>query len=104
MRRGRSFLRVYLRPEVPMAFIHSRIPILCSLLLFQGLKAEIAVRFDIDLAKEVHSISPFIYGVNSDGMGATEGISLRRSGGNRLTGYNWENNASNAGSDWNMSS
>src|SRR4029078_5934498 len=25
-----------------------------------------------------------------------------RSGGNRLTAYNWENNASNAGSDWQL--
>jgi len=27
-----------------------------------------------------------------------------RQGGNRMTGYNWENNASNAGSDWKYSS
>jgi len=27
-------------------------------------------------------------------------IPFNRSGGNRWTAYNWENNASNAGSDW----
>jgi len=38
---------------------------------------------------------------------ATWGLDLltfRRLGGNRMTGYNWETNASNAGSDWNQSS
>ncbi|MCM1308809.1 MAG: glycoside hydrolase [Butyrivibrio sp.] len=45
-------------------------------------------------------ISPYIYGVNS-------GVNLKgvrakafRLGGNRLSAYNWENNMSNAGSDW----
>lgn len=44
-------------------------------------------------------ISPYIYGTNvcdTTGTGAT----IKRLGGNRLTGYNWENNASNAGNDW----
>ena len=44
-------------------------------------------------------ISPYVYGLNdqdSTGTGAT----IRRLGGNRLTGYNWVNNASNAGSDY----
>jgi hypothetical protein len=44
-------------------------------------------------------ISPYVYGINSqrfDGVGAT----VRRMGGNRQTAYNWENNASNAGSDY----
>jgi mannan endo-1,4-beta-mannosidase len=31
-------------------------------------------------------------------------LSLRRLGGNRMTGYNWETNASNAGADWNHQS
>ena len=45
-------------------------------------------------------ISPFIYGVNGDLTGAYSNNTLLRSGGNRLTAYNWENNASNAGSDY----
>jgi len=51
----------------------------------------------------VGTISPYIYGINDEdptGSGAT----LRRLGGNRMTGFNWVNNASNAGSDWKHSS
>jgi mannan endo-1,4-beta-mannosidase len=50
-----------------------------------------------------HQISPYIYGTNANLSGA-ENFTAMRQGGNRLTGYNWENNASNAGSDWNQSS
>ena len=47
------------------------------------------------------SISPYIYGANStDYAGMGTGFRFARLGGNRLTAYNWENNASNAGSDW----
>ena len=48
----------------------------------------------------IRAISPYVYGINSqkeDGVGAT----VKRMGGNRQTAYNWENNASNAGSDYN---
>ena len=46
-------------------------------------------------------ISPLIYGANStDYAGMGFGFRFARSGGNRLTAYNWENNASNAGSDY----
>lgn len=61
----------------------------------------------LDLS-HLHSISPWIYGANSPGFGPDhrdwEGIgipfTLLRMGGNRLSAYNWENNASNAGNDW----
>jgi len=43
-------------------------------------------------------ISPLIYGTNQD-AGQTF-WTVRRSGGNRTTGYNWENNFSNAGNDY----
>lgn len=47
-------------------------------------------------------ISPWIYGINglAGGSGNPPHLTLDRQGGNRLTAYNWENNASNAGSDW----
>ncbi|MCX8093338.1 MAG: glycoside hydrolase family 44 protein, partial [Candidatus Goldbacteria bacterium] len=45
------------------------------------------------------AISPYIYGTNQL-MEGGENTTLYRLGGNRLTGYNWENNYSNAGSDW----
>lgn len=49
-------------------------------------------------------ISPYIYGVNS-GVNLN-GVSAGafRLGGNRLSAYNWENNMSNAGSDWHNTS
>jgi hypothetical protein len=46
-------------------------------------------------------ISPYIYGTNSPGWEKSGWKTpLTRAGGNRLTAYNWETNASNAGSDW----
>jgi hypothetical protein len=54
-------------------------------------------------------ISPFIYGINFYGrLPGKETpewprhVTLSRMGGNRLTAYNWENNASNAGLDYNF--
>ena len=49
------------------------------------------------------AISPYVYGANHV-QGSTVKFTARRLGGNRLTGYNWENNFSNAGSDWQQSS
>ena len=55
--------------------------------------------FTIDLT-QTKPISPYIYGANFpewDKIGVP--FPLARQGGNRLTAYNWTNNASNAGSD-----
>ena len=51
----------------------------------------------------ISPISPYIYGLNDQDPTGT-GATIRRLGGNRLTGYNWVNNASNAGSDYKHSS
>jgi len=47
-------------------------------------------------------ISPWIYGLNfyTGISGAPPHLTLDRAGGNRWTAYNWETNASNAGSDF----
>lgn len=61
------------------------------------------IRFSIDFTAASHRISPHIYGINSrydDFPAEQTGIKFLRAGGNRWTAYNWENNASNAGSDW----
>jgi len=59
------------------------------------------VTFSIDGSQDVHPISRFIYGMNGwDPSGRPKNLALSRSGGNRMTAYNWENNASNAGSDY----
>ena len=57
------------------------------------------VNITVDPTAERTNISPYIYGTNQD-FTNTADYTARRLGGNRLTGYNWENNASNAGSDW----
>jgi hypothetical protein len=56
-----------------------------------------AIRFTINSSQAVKPISPYIYGSNSSSI---TNRTFDRSGGNRLTGYNWETNASNAGADW----
>lgn len=47
-------------------------------------------------------ISPYIYGINfaTKSADVPTGLTLDRTGGNRWTTYNWETNASNAGSDY----
>ncbi len=54
---------------------------------------------------KTHAISPWIYGTNfySNNTSPRPNFSLDRDGGNRWTAYNWEANASNAGSDFNYS-
>ncbi|MEP6652886.1 MAG: glycoside hydrolase family 44 protein [Myxococcales bacterium] len=53
--------------------------------------------------KVIRPISPYVYGVNAHRV-EDSGATLRRLGGNRATGYNWENNASNAGNDYHHNS
>jgi hypothetical protein len=57
------------------------------------------VTFEIASDRAVRPISPWIYGWNGS-AGDKSGQTVARSGGNRLTAYNWENNASNAGRDY----
>jgi hypothetical protein len=45
-------------------------------------------------------ISPWIYGTNQPANDPPSRYTFVRQGGNRMTAYNWENNASNAGADW----
>ena len=63
-----------------------------------------SVTVSIDATSPRSPISPYIYGSNtivqSNGKDREPGLQLYRQGGNRLTTYNWENNASNAGADW----
>jgi hypothetical protein len=48
-----------------------------------------------------HSISPWVYGINSyGGITNPPNVTMDRAGGNRWTAYNWENNFSNAGNDF----
>ena len=62
------------------------------------------VTFTIDTSQGMWVISQDIYGMNAPFPGKTVDPTLRatseRLGGNRLSAYNWENNASNAGKDY----
>ncbi len=57
--------------------------------------------FNIHSQQDVSPISRWIYGMNGIDWGQRpHNLTFGRSGGNRLTAWNWENNASNAGEDW----
>ena len=59
------------------------------------------VNFSINASQGVHSISPYIYGTNQFNTSTPPvNLGLQRLGGNRWTGYNWETNYSNAGTDY----
>ncbi|MFT3925231.1 MAG: glycoside hydrolase family 44 protein [Myxococcales bacterium] len=69
--------------------------------LTPGEPGVVDVTFEIHADQDARPISPMIYGINSDVKDAErQRWGSIRSGGNRLTAYNWETNASNAGSDW----
>lgn len=71
--------------------------ILNLILIYSSLQAQINVDFHINTNQGRGQISPYIYGVN---FAVNNFTTARRMGGNRLTGFNWENNASNAGDDY----
>lgn len=72
--------------------------------IFQAaLLGAVNITYTINTETGRTAISPYIYGSNFDHV-ACENLTVRRMGGNRTTGYNWENNFSNAGSDWYHSS
>ena len=56
------------------------------------------INFTIDPTQNNSAIDVHSYGSNQD-IGVTQ-IPYYRQGGNRMTGYNWENNSSNAGTDY----
>jgi fibronectin type 3 domain-containing protein len=64
-----------------------------------GATADVTITVNPAITKP---ISPYIYGINfySGVTGAPPLLTFDRDGGNRWTAYNWETNASNAGSDY----
>jgi Glycoside hydrolase family 44 len=83
-----------------------RLPIFCACIVTLGVCASAAtaaaesIALQVQIHNELGPISPLIYGINSNDHARRPFIPFTRQGGNRLTAYNWENNASNAGSDW----
>ncbi len=56
----------------------------------------------IDAARDLHAISPHIYGMNfaSADVAAAVRLPVRRWGGNSTSRYNWKLDVHNTGSDW----
>ena len=73
-----------------------------SLITLSCAKAPVdSVLLTVDNSRATHTISPFIYGANQSNWKEDHRyLSFGRIGGNRMTAYNWETNASNAGNDW----
>jgi mannan endo-1,4-beta-mannosidase len=68
-----------------------------------GKRNEVTVTVRLDLPK--HDISELIYGGNIDApISGFSKYTVLRIGGNAVTTYNWENNANNAGDDYQHSS
>ncbi|MDB4883858.1 MAG: hypothetical protein JWL95_2624 [Gemmatimonadetes bacterium] len=63
-----------------------------------GTAASRSVTVSVALDQDRATISPLIYGTNQDA--GQSFWTIRRNGGNRTTGYNWESNFSNAGNDY----
>ncbi len=73
-------------------------PFIVLFFMYAGLYSQ-SVNFSVDVGDSLSPISPHIYGTNQL-LNGGENWSALRLGGDRLTGYNWENNASNAGADY----
>ncbi len=78
---------------------------LLTILVTISSSAQIVINYNINTNAGTGNISPFIYGANvlhnfpvSSVNNYYPGIPSRRFGGDRVTGYNWENNFSNGGS------
>lgn len=81
-----------------MRFLVRVAPVVLLLSLVQSHRvAAQDVTFTIDAAHDRQTIPESVYGANELGF---PGSSVHRHGGNRHTGLNWENNASNAGTDY----
>ncbi len=63
-----------------------------------------APALSVDVTAGRHPISPYIYGVSTFGLTASYlkdlGVTITRWGGDAITRYNWQVDASNAGGDW----
>jgi hypothetical protein len=60
----------------------------------------LTINISINAASGFRPISPLIYGMNGTPSRDAVTATANRLGGNRTTGYNWENNLSSAGEDW----
>jgi hypothetical protein len=91
-------------PSQLLLLLRTRSPVATAVLLGSlacAVSRGVDVNFSINASQGVHSISPFIYGTNQFNTSTPPvNLGLQRLGGNRWTGYNWETNYSNAGTDY----
>jgi hypothetical protein len=75
---------------------------LATLLLAGSVFGQTPVTVTVDVAADRHPIDPRIYGVAfaTAGQLSDLNVATNRSGGNGMTRYNWQDNASNRGQDW----
>jgi hypothetical protein len=66
--------------------------ILIGLISIHATGQTTVVHFAIDGGRDVHPISRFIYGINGK-IPESSNLTFERLGGNRLTAFNWVNNA-----------
>jgi mannan endo-1,4-beta-mannosidase len=85
--------------NVVLLFVALLVSLFSGSRVVSGYEATRTARITVDLTAEGSLISPYIYGSNQE-LPGVDNLQARRLGGNRMTGYNWENNASNAGADW----
>ncbi len=87
--------------------LKTTVPLAMLSLAAMATSASAATTIKIHAESPGHTISPAIYGINALSTSketylAADSAMLGsdRMGGNRMTAYNWENNFSSAGSDW----
>lgn len=74
---------------------------LAPLLLTLACRQRDEILIKVNAGSPVGEISPYVYGSNESNWAKPERhLTFGRQGGNRMTAYNWENNASNAGNDY----
>ncbi len=73
-----------------------------SVIVTPATPAAASVNFEVHSDQNRATVSPLIYGTNFGDFtdARTRHLTFNRTGGNRLTAYNWETNASNAGNDF----
>ena len=74
---------------------------IASLLILLSSRPPAALVITASTVNPLGPISPYVYGSNEGNWAKpTRHLTFGRQGGNRMSAYNWETNASNAGSDY----
>src|SRR5262245_61775875 len=88
--------------RIRMALILSIILAMLTAALSYERAAAAGPALSVNAAAGLHTISPYIYGMNfaDSSLAAELRLPVNRWGGNATTRYNWQNDTSNHASDW----